>query len=337
MSKRPDGVLFRCASEARVGGGHVSRCLAVAAALDQALPTLMVLDSGAKAAAGRCAKAGIAAVEGPVDIGRGWGVCVLDGYEFTPDDYAFYASLAPLVVFDDLSQPAAEASLIINPTPGLSGDQWDDRPALLGARFAPIRPQFAALAERVAPPIVERVLITLGSTPAYQAAEHVLRAIAAARGGTFDPEVTLVLRDSPEKPDSLRRIMDQFSRRLIHVESVSDMVPMLNKMDFVIGAGGVSLLERMAAGVPSVSVVLAENQRAAIHGAAALGATIAHEFDDEISSVDRLADVVRRAAADPDLRTQLARAGRQAVDGKGAARIAEALIRLSRSEAGRLN
>ena len=59
MSNPTPGVVFRVASAARVGGGHVSRCLAVARALGDAVPVLMALDPGAEAAAARCAEAGM--------------------------------------------------------------------------------------------------------------------------------------------------------------------------------------------------------------------------------------------------------------------------------------
>ena len=49
MNKPAKGVVFRVASQARVGGGHVSRCLAVARALADTVPVLMVLDPSAEA------------------------------------------------------------------------------------------------------------------------------------------------------------------------------------------------------------------------------------------------------------------------------------------------
>ena len=328
MSNPTPGVVFRVASAARVGGGHVSRCLAVARALGDAVPVLMVLDPGAEAAAARCAEAGIAATDSPLDAEAGWRVCVLDGYEFTATDYVFYAGIAPLAVFDDLADPAAAAALVINPTPGLSGDKWGAQPALLGSRYAPIRPEFAALAERAAPAKVERVLVTLGRTPAYAEAERVLQALEAARNHEFDPDVTVILPEAAAMPDSLRQIVARPSQRITVVESVSDMTTMLKETDLVIGAGGVGLLERMAAGMPSVSVVLADNQRAAIHGAAALGATRAWEFDDDSAAGENLEEAIWRVASDPDLRAAMTRAGRAAVDDQGAKRIADALIAL---------
>ena len=330
MSNPTPGVVFRVASATRVGGGHVSRCLAVARALGDAVPVLMVLDPGADAAATRCAEAGITATDGPLDAEAGWRVCVLDGYEFTATDYVYYAGIAPLAVFDDLADPAASASLVINPTPGLSGDRWGVQPALLGSRYAPIRPAFAALADRPIPAKVGRILVTLGRTPAYAEAERVLEAIDAARNHEFDPDVTVILPEAAAMPDSLRQIVERPSQRITLVEPVSDMTAMLAETDLVIGAGGVSLLERMAAGMPSVSVILADNQRAAIHGAASLGATRAWEFDDDSADGENLEEAIWRVASDPELRAAMARAGRDAVDDQGAKRIADALMALGR-------
>ena len=307
MSNPTPGVVFRVASATRVGGGHVSRCLAVARALGDAVPVLMVLDPGADAAATRCAEAGIAATDGPLDAEAGWRVCVLD-----------------------LADPAASASLVINPTPGLSGDRWGVQPALLGSRYAPIRPAFAALADRPIPAKVGRILVTLGRTPAYAEAERVLEAIDAARNHEFDPDVTVILPEAAAMPDSLRQIVERPSQRITLVEPVSDMTAMLAETDLVIGAGGVSLLERMAAGMPSVSVILADNQRAAIHGAASLGATRAWEFDDDSADGENLEEAIWRVASDPELRAAMARAGRDAVDDQGAKRIADALMALGR-------
>ncbi len=331
MNEPTKGVVFRVASEARIGGGHVSRCLAVATALGDAVSVLMVLDPGAEAAAARCVEAGIGATQGPLGVAAGWGVCVLDGYDFTPSDYVYYASVAPLAVFDDLGDPPAVASLVVNATPGLSGDRWGDIPALLGSLYAPIRPEFAVLPDRVVPAVSEHILVTLGRTPAHAEAELVLDAIEAARNHEFDPAVTLILPGAAGMPDSLRRIIDRPSQRITLVDSVSDMPAMLAETDLVIGAGGVSLLERMAAGKPSVSIALADNQRASIRGAAALGATRACELDDDSATGENLEEAIWRVARDPELRAAMARAGRKAVDDQGAKRIADALIALGRA------
>ena len=51
------------------------------------------------------------------------------------------------------------------------------------------------------------------------------------------------------------------------------MAEMLNQTDFVIGAGGTSLWERCFLGVPSVTVIIADNQIDVTKTVAAAGAT----------------------------------------------------------------
>ena len=315
MNESTDRIVFRVASATRVGGGHVSRCLAVARALGDAVPALFVLDPGADAAAARCAEAGVEISFGPLDVASGVRACVLDGYEFTPTDIAYFASIAPLAVFDDFGSPPAGASLAINATPGLSGNCQGGVPALLGTRYAAIDARFAALAEWPPAAAVRNVLVTLGRTEAHAEARRALEALESARNHEFDT-----------MPEGLRQIVERPSQRITVIESVSDMAAALAEVDLVVGAGGVSLLERMAAGVPSVSVVLADNQRAYIAGAAALGATRACELDDDSATGEDLEEAIWRVARDPDLRAEMVRAGRQAVDGLGANRIADALL-----------
>jgi UDP-4-amino-4,6-dideoxy-N-acetyl-beta-L-altrosamine N-acetyltransferase len=52
------------------------------------------------------------------------------------------------------------------------------------------------------------------------------------------------------------------------------MAPFMTRADLMIGAGGVTLLERCAAGLPSVSLVVADNQERGTRAAACAGATI---------------------------------------------------------------
>lgn len=103
-----------------------------------------------------------------------------------------------------------------------------------------------------------------------------------------------------------------------------DMVGALDEADFVIGAGGVSLMERMAAGVPSMTLLLAENLRLFIEGAARRGATI----DGGPLAPEELAGALQTVFADKGARVAMAAAGHVAIDGEGANRVAERLMAL---------
>jgi spore coat polysaccharide biosynthesis predicted glycosyltransferase SpsG len=89
--------------------------------------------------------------------------------------------------------------------------------------------------------------------------------------------------------------------------------------DLVVTAGGVTMLEALRRGRPTVALVLAENQRDAVEGAAREGALIAATESSVVQEVTALAgDMVRRSA--------LSACAQSYVDGKGAARVAEEII-----------
>jgi RimJ/RimL family protein N-acetyltransferase len=89
-----------------------------------------------------------------------------------------------------------------------------------------------------------------------------------------------------------------------------------------IGAAGVSLLERMHAGVPSVVIVAAPNQGALAEVAARAGAVVVE------GSPRAAVAAALRLLEDPMRRGQMSVAARAAVDGRGAERVAGLINRM---------
>jgi spore coat polysaccharide biosynthesis predicted glycosyltransferase SpsG len=116
------------------------------------------------------------------------------------------------------------------------------------------------------------------------------------------------------------------------VVDAPDLVAQLAQVDLAIGAGGVGLLERMAAGVPSIGLAIADNQRANLEGAAARGAVRFLGPAREVSA-ERLAAEIAALADDAGSRAAMTRAGRALVDGRGADRVAAALLDRARRAA----
>jgi UDP-2,4-diacetamido-2,4,6-trideoxy-beta-L-altropyranose hydrolase len=97
--------------------------------------------------------------------------------------------------------------------------------------------------------------------------------------------------------------------------------------DLAVTAAGNSLLEAAAVGVPTLALVMADNQ---LPGARALAEAGATQLCDP-ASPDAVAAAVRRLAGDRRLRREQAERGRALVDGHGALRVAFALWRLLQS------
>lgn len=309
--------LVRVASHRRHGGGHVSRCAVLASALvDAGAEVVVQLDKDAPEAAAVFGRHGLSCTE-DAPTGPFHGV-VLDGYELMETEAETLACRAPLVAIDDFLDPPSCAKLAINGAVHLDGDRIGDLPALLGPRYALIDPRYAALPSRDRAAPVCNVLVTMGRLDPDNRADDCLDLLEAVG---FDAQITVVASAEMVSRTGLDARIGRPHRLVI---DAPDMVPLLEDTDFVIGAGGVSLMERMAAGIPSMTFSLADNQRLFVAGAARLGATV----DGGESTGPECAAMLCEIFADGPARAAMAAAGRRIVDGQGAARVASHLVNL---------
>jgi spore coat polysaccharide biosynthesis predicted glycosyltransferase SpsG len=105
------------------------------------------------------------------------------------------------------------------------------------------------------------------------------------------------------------------------------MASLMADADIAIGAGGSSVWERATVGLPSATVILAENQRPMIERMAAMGFTLALD----VAAGDfeaQLAQAWQVLIADTPTRWRLAEASSELCDGQGAERVAEAVLGL---------
>jgi spore coat polysaccharide biosynthesis predicted glycosyltransferase SpsG len=109
-------------------------------------------------------------------------------------------------------------------------------------------------------------------------------------------------------------------RRVVEVRAPEGLVDELAAADLVVTAGGVTLLESLALGRPTVAMALADNQRRAVMGAGVAGAAY-------VADADSAARVAAALAADHRARTGLFHEGRRTIDGLGSARVADEVAR----------
>jgi spore coat polysaccharide biosynthesis predicted glycosyltransferase SpsG len=119
---------------------------------------------------------------------------------------------------------------------------------------------------------------------------------------------------------------------MLHVDT-PHMARLTAEADIGIGAPGSSTWERCVLGLPSLLVVLADNQRPAARAMADRGAALVADLADPEfdASFDR---GLMRLLRDADMRRDLARASAEVCDGLGAGRTAEAFLTLIAARAG---
>jgi len=332
-------ILFLADAGAKAGGGHVMRCLTLAEALMRrgaecafvATPAAVAVLEAFGAAgietiplAGEASAAELAAAG--VAVGRRDTAIVADHYGFGPaDEAALAATGARLLIIDDLRRRHA-GGIVLDPGLGRTAADYPGREALLGPAYALVRPAFAAaranaLQRRAADGPAARVLVSLGLGDAGAITSRVVRALIPAVG-----EMTLdvAMGDGAPSRGELEALARGDPRIVIHIDA-RDMAALTATADFAVGAGGASVWERCVVGLPSLTVVLADNQRDNAAALANAGATFAiappsGDFD------RRLRRGFEALANDAAVRAAMAEAAAVLCDGLGVERVAERLL-----------
>lgn len=309
---------LRVASSPQDGGGHVRRCLALAAELSESVAVRFVLDSGSMWSA-FVQERGFPVVS-ESDSDR-WTAIVLDGYRFGSADFGRWRRRAAfLALIDDLGSDPPDVDFLIRPG---SGHRLDRRVAA-GLDYALLERRYASAP--VAPPArsKQHVLVSFGLRDSANATGLVLGALGLMAADGM-PETTVLLgADAPHRAQVAAAAAGLGNHVRLRTD-VMDVMPLLCDADVVVGAGGVGLLECMACGVPSLTISTSANQEGNAAEAAASGGT---QWLGPVRACTAasVALALRALLNESAARTRMRQQARAAVDGAGAARAAAALL-----------
>ena len=321
---------LRVASKPEDGGGHVRRCIALGHALVQSDPVLFVLDKGGEVWLKRLADDGFAAViEGDEGEHR-WSGCILDGYNFSAADAQRWKSRTGFLVdVDDCGSPRSIADLAVCPTADSGHGDVSGVPALTGLRHALVKPPPALIRHRRNLG-GRRILVSFGMRDSHNATGIALAALSNTGDGGLAGNITVAMGADAPHLQAVRDMASAIGAKL--VVDAPGLYGLLADADCMIGSGGVSLLEGMACGIPSVTVCTADNQRRLVALAADAGGTI--DAGPVGSVAERaLAEQVLRLVADIDAQTVMSDRAKELVDGGGADRVSAAIVRRRRLDA----
>ena len=248
-------------------------------------------------------------------------------------DARWHRALRPqagrILAIDDLADREQAADLLLDQNLGRAAADYDGLvPAtcqrLIGLQFALLREEFS----RWRPTSLQRqrhrlqhLMISLGGVDADNASGRVLQALAACALPDIEA-ITLVLGPAAPHREALETLLERYPHPVNLQVGINNMAERLATTDLVIGAAGSSAWERCCLGVPSLMLVLAENQvplaRALAEQGAALTLPAAQDpgFDAALGAI-----LDRATAALPAMQDQAA----ALLDGRGAARVAAAM------------
>ena len=193
-------------------------------------------------------------------------------------DARWERALAPycrkLMVIDDLADRPHACDLLLDQTFGR--DTADYRPLvpvdcrlLCGSRYTLLRPEFAALRhyslQRRVRPALRELLISMGGVDKDNATGQVLQALRTCPLPA-DCRITVVMGTTAPWLDEVRAQAQGMPWPTRVLVGVSDMAQLMADSDLAIGAAGMTSWERCCLGLPTIMLVLADNQRNVANG-----------------------------------------------------------------------
>ena len=343
MTKRPLQVLFAPAAGPQIGGGHVMRDLALAEALQaQGVRCTFAAPPWGERLLQRFADSpppvhSLSRSGEPDAIAAALNALRPD--LLVLDDYSLSAAAIcgisrpglHIAVIDDLADRVYACDLLVDPGFGREAADYAGRTpqaceVLAGPRYALLRPAFTDMAAPPPPPIeaeVRRVFVSFGlSDVEAVTARAVERLRRSAPHAYFD---VALASDAPSL-GRLRAMAEADANLVLHPDA-RDVAGLMRAADVAVGAGGSATWERCALGLPTLAVIVADNQREAILRMAQAGVLLGLDMA-EADFSQRLTEAFERLC-EPQVRQALRQASRGLCDGQGAARVVEALIRLA--------
>lgn len=258
-------------------------------------------------------------------------IVVIDSYELPPEAYSAVRAAGPAVLaIVDGDIAGREADVYLDQNIGAEDEDWDrpdDSLRLAGLRYALMRdeilscrPQQPPTGALQQPP---KVFAFFGGTDAFGVAPRVAEALAS----TGRPFRASVVCATPQAVEEVRRVELVEGQSIAPIEPTNRLAELVVGADLVLSAAGTSSWELLCLGATTALLCVADNQVASYQRVVDLGCVGGLGTAAQLAGgLGQAAGVIDRLLADGPLRSKLARRGWSLVDGRGRARVVDALV-----------
>lgn len=353
---RRKNILIRADGNTRIGAGHLMRCLTIAEALENKAQVGFVcadrdsaelaLSKGFDAYvletdyrhmeqelplwAQLFGEAGQKTREksGQTEIGQQEQyaperVFLVDSYYVTNTYLEGLRTYGQVVLLDDMCKQPWNVDKLINYNAFATKEMYDSLNSpyetryYVGGKYIPIRKEFCEKEYQVKEQ-VEHILITTGGGDCENIAGRILDKIWDA-SCTFH---VVTGRFNPHYNEMMKRAEDAGNIQVYH--DVKDMADLMARCDLAVTAGGTTIYELSALGVPFVCFSYAENQEklAEYIGTMQIAGYGGAYHKDALGTLEGIARQVKELKNKSELRKEYSEEERKLVDGEGAKRIA---------------
>lgn len=341
-------VLFRLDATSQIGSGHAMRCRSIADALND-VGARVAFVVGTQESADFLSGLGLDShvINGdPMRLGREDGaalgryandinarVIFVDTYGVTPEFFkglgtcgARIAYLDDLYTFElgRLDSPVRwPVSLVLNYSFYADEDAYrnvyeGDVRFALGPGYAPLGKNFKGRRAR-AGRMVRDIMVTTGSTNPKGTLELMTKACLSACDATI--HVVVGAKSTFDIDAFHANAAGENHLDILH--NISDMASLMERCDMAVSAGGTTLYELCAMGMPTVAMPIVDNQQQNVESFGVRGLGVALPGNISLSAV---LSAIRTLTVDSKTREDLSVRMRECVSGNGCDLIAESLL-----------
>ena len=333
-------LLIRADANAKIGIGHVMRCLALAQSWkERGGQATFITACESEGLRRRLSDVGfqVITLERSYPDPADWEITsqvltahsdawvVLDGYHFDP---AYQCQIKEaghrLLVIDDMAHlDHYYADVVLNQNIHAEQLHYSCEPytqLLLGTQYVLLRREFLKWQgwKPEIPEVARKVLVTLGGGDPDNVTLKVIQALR--RVEVDELEAVVVVGESNPHYEELESAV-QNSRVPVRLESSATNMPELMAWaDVAIAAGGSTSWELAFMGLPNLILVLADNQRTVAERLDTVGVAVSLGWHKNLSPAE-LGRAVTHLLATTRKRAEMAQRGRQLVDGEGVTRV----------------
>jgi spore coat polysaccharide biosynthesis predicted glycosyltransferase SpsG len=330
-------ILLRCDASSEMGMGHLVRCEALAGALEAAgAGEVRFALRGSPAAVTRAERGGRAVAPLPLEVrsaeaallraAADTDAVVFDVREPVPTTTvaALHARGVVCALIDDESDVRRAMDLVfLPPMPQVERLDWSGFAGErhVGFEWVPLRPEFAAepSSGSACKPLL---LVCMGGADPAGLTEQALLALEELE---LSCPIAVVVGELFPRAAALRELCAHSRHSVELLVGVSDMAGLMRRATLALASFGVTAYELAACGVPALYLSLSASHAECAERFAREGmARHLGQYADVPAA--QIAEQVRELLDDAALRADMAKRARATVDGRGAGRIASAVL-----------
>jgi len=340
-------VVFRTDSSHNIGTGHVMRCLSLADEIRRNGTNIsFICREGLGNLISYIENRGyeVHQLPGEIDIEKDRKLTnkILSKYETKPDgliidhydiDISYESSLRDrvkkIMVIDDLANREHDCDLLLDQNYSKNEDRYNGLVLgnciqLLGPEYAILRPQFQKARGnlRKRDGGVNRILVFMGGSDPKNVTSKVLRAIHMLERP--DIVIDVVIGNLSPYHDEIKILTSKIPNTNCH-HNVDNMAELMLSADLCIGAGGTTTWERCCVGLPTMTIILSENQKNISESLDKEGALINLGWYHNVTE-NNIKEGIEGLINNPQKVASMSDKSRRLVDGKGVNRVCDTMI-----------